>query len=412
MSTFAVPAARARLPEPATRPSPLGMLRALFARLHAEGVGYCQWKSNEHAAASMAGDEDLDLLADPRAAGRLTHLVEAAGAKRFLVAPGQRHAGVDDYVGFDAATGKLSHLHIHYQLTLGEKFSKTYRLPWEAEVLATRVLDAQHGLYVADPHLELLLLVTRAALKLRVRDCLLAALGKRYLGRALRRELGWLARRVDPERLVAVARPLVGDAAGPYLRRFLAGPEPGIRHLVAFRRLARPAFREYRMYAPATAWARRWLGEVLTIARATGDYLLRMPRRATRTRPQGGLTVAVASLDPARRRAVARGLSDWLAREAAVLYVAWDEGRRGRAARRLLRRARRARDRGLVVVWDGLPPPADARPELVVNLTGGPTRRGTAALKDVPARTRVVDVAAGGPDELLLRVKRVVWEAL
>ena len=35
--------------------APLGVLTSLFARLHAENILYCHWKSNEHVHATMLG---------------------------------------------------------------------------------------------------------------------------------------------------------------------------------------------------------------------------------------------------------------------------------------------------------------------------------------------------------------------
>ena len=134
-------------PQEALRAGPqalalLGVLTRLFARLHAEHIRYCHWKSNEHLRATMLGATDVDLLVDRAAAQRLAAiLTETTTFKRFVAKPGLGYPGIEDYVGFDEATGTLTHLHLHYQLTLGERFLKGHRLPWEELVLATRVLD-------------------------------------------------------------------------------------------------------------------------------------------------------------------------------------------------------------------------------------------------------------------------------
>ena len=156
----------------------LQILPQLFQRLDHEQIRYCHWKSTEHLGATMTGATDVDVLVERSGAQRLTHLLtQGTTFKRFVVKAGRGYPGIEDYVGFDAATGKLSHLHVHYQLTLGEKFLKGHRLPWEDVVLDTRVRDEASGLWVTEPHLELLILIARHVMKLRLRDTLLAAVG-------------------------------------------------------------------------------------------------------------------------------------------------------------------------------------------------------------------------------------------
>src|SRR5688572_32969105 len=94
----------------------------------------------------------------------------------FRSLPHRGYPGVESFVGMDYDTGVLLHLHLHYQLTVGERHLKSYNLPWEDLVLSTRVLDEASGTYVADPNLEYMLLMVRAGLKVRVRERLRAAL--------------------------------------------------------------------------------------------------------------------------------------------------------------------------------------------------------------------------------------------
>jgi hypothetical protein len=132
-------------------PPPLEALTALFDALDVAGIRYCHWKSNEHLDASLRGATDLDVLFDRRQVLHVAHLLTRLGCKRFVVKPGRGYPGIEDFVVFDAPTGALAHLHAHYQLTVGEKFLKGYRLPWEEYVLATRTRDVGSGVWVADP---------------------------------------------------------------------------------------------------------------------------------------------------------------------------------------------------------------------------------------------------------------------
>ena len=117
-------------------------------------LSICHWKSNEHLAPALDGLTDLDVLVDRRQHIELQALLAYSGFKRFTATPLRGYPAVEDYLGFDEATGRLAHLHLHYQLTLGQRHLKGYRLPWEARVLATRRLDPAHGVFVSDPALD------------------------------------------------------------------------------------------------------------------------------------------------------------------------------------------------------------------------------------------------------------------
>jgi hypothetical protein len=81
--------------------------------------------------------------AAPRTSNRI---LADTGFRRFMAPPLQAYPAVEDYLGFDHATGRLVHLHLHYQLTLGQRHLKGYRLPWESQLLGTRHFDTRYGL--------------------------------------------------------------------------------------------------------------------------------------------------------------------------------------------------------------------------------------------------------------------------
>ena len=327
------PVSALREPPAPAPPARLEVVERLFQRLDTEHIRYCHWKSNEHLVATMTGATDVDVLVERRGAQRLTHiLTEGSSFKRFVVKAGRGYPGIEDYVGFDPATGKLSHLHIHYQLTLGEKFLKGHRLPWEEAVLDTRVRDDGFGLWITDPHLELLILIVRHVMKLRLRDSIAATLGYDYFRGGMLRELRWLAARVRSDQLVARAEPLVGSAAAHLLPGMIAGRGPSIRQLRAFRRTAEPRLSSYRMYSAAGATRRMWLREWTWIWWRLKNWLFRAPTRSTRTPPQGGLAIAFVGPDGAGKSTLTNEIAAWLAREIAVISTYGGSGK-GSASR-------------------------------------------------------------------------------
>ena len=391
---------RESLPAPRS-PVALGLLTDLFDRLGAAEIRYCHWKSSEHLDASLLGRTDLDVLVHRNDARRLARVLAEADFKPFRKLSGHDYPGVEDYLGCDADTATLSHLHVHYQLTLGEKFLKGYRLPWEDAALGSRVLDREHGLYVIEPHLETLLLVTRAALKLRARDFLLASAGYPYVRGGMLRELRWLARRVQADPLRAVARPLVGDRATALLSDIITAPAPSIRQLMAFRRSVRPHLRGYRMYGPLGALRRRWAREASWGWAALVNRIRGLTQRSTRVSPHGGLTACVTGRQPEATR-VAQQIAAWLAPDMAVLPA---------LGPRSAVQARQARGRGMIVIADHLPADTDGdQPDLIIHLSdpssGVPTlaRAGATPTIDLDVRAGLATV--------VVQARRAIWERI
>lgn len=319
---------------PLTREATLGLVRELFTRLHAEDVLYCHWKSNEHLRQSMLGLTDFDLLFDRRSHPALARILAELEFKRFSAVPSRAYPGIEDYLGMDRATGTLVHLHVHYRLTLGERYIKGYRLPWEETLLAERVFDEREELFTADPALEALLLVTRMVLKIRVRDRIASWMGRPYFVGGALRELRWLAERLSAERLVEQARPLVGDAAARRLGAVVFASAPSMRQLVAFRECIAPALAERRTYGASEARLRRWGREWRAILARRTFGQRREP--AKRVSPRGGLFVALVGPDGAGKSTHACEAGKWLGGK---LDVALTYGGSGTGSAGLPRRA-------------------------------------------------------------------------
>jgi thymidylate kinase len=310
-------------------PRPLGIITSLLAALDTRSIQYCHWKSNEHLRASLLGQTDLDVLAAREAAPALGAMLSELGFKRCRSSQARTHPGIESHLALDAESGRLVHLHLHYQLTLGEQYLKGYRIPWEHELLASRRL-APEGVYVADPHLELLLLVIRTALKVRSRDRIRAIFKHRPLPAAVRREFAWLAERIDRSRLQTLARGLVGDRAAARLDAMVAQGAPDLDQALRFRREVEPSLHEYRSFPPFTGRARRWVLEA--IRRLSGRRQL----------PQGGVLVAVLGADGAGKSTMTRELAAWLAPQLDLTTIYFGSGQGPASAmRRALERAAR-----------------------------------------------------------------------
>lgn len=298
--------------------TPLPLIADLLAALHRRGVRYCHWKSTPSIGVALQGRTDLDLLVDRRHGSEFATTIRQVGFKPFISSAARRFPGVEDHIGHDEGSGRLVHLHVYFQLILGEEHVKNHRLPLEQAFLdGARERD---GIMVPPPALELTVLGLRILLKYRETDALKDVLG---LGRRggippdARRELLALCEQVtDAELRTAMAKNL--PAVDPDLvPQLLAVVETNARDAWALRRLrgrARSGLRSFeRLPRHQAVWASlraripRTPPLRLVIRSLTRSNLRR------KTPAGGGLTVAVVGPDGAGKSTIIAGLREWLA---------------------------------------------------------------------------------------------------
>lgn len=298
----------------------LGVVRALLDELHRMDIAYCHWKSNEHVSAGLAGETDLDLLVARKDADRFVAALVSAGIKHFSATPLTKFPAVEDYLAFDAATGNIVHLHVHYQLILGEKHLKGYRFPWEHIVLSSRQYDEGHRVYVADPALELILLLVRCALKLRLRDRLAWA-KDRWSQSDSADEFQWLLPRVDIESVVATARELLGRDSALTVQSILGMGRITTASLWRLRREIRSKVASYRSYSLISGRVLRALREYAWLCSILSRKLRISIGPLRRVASRGGVFVAFVGPDGSGKSTLARQSATWLSKKIDVLPV-------------------------------------------------------------------------------------------
>jgi hypothetical protein len=278
--------------------------------LAATRVRHCAWKSNDHLLAALAGETDLDLLVDRHDAARFAAVAASRGLKRLAAPPAADYPAMQHHVGLDRESGRLFHLHVHFQLVLGQRYVKNHRLPVERALLErTRTL---YDVPVPVGELELAVLVVRALLKYRARDAVKDVLRIRAPGipADTLAEIEWLrgGDHVEAIRsgLDAVATVVPIDLVCSFLDVVASDPRSGLdllRLRARLRRDLRDLRRRSRLRAGATyaraLWRRR---RRLLLGRDE-------PRM---TLPQGGTTVALIGADGSGKSTVAGEIARWL----------------------------------------------------------------------------------------------------
>ncbi|MDE4276510.1 hypothetical protein PXK58_19565 [Phaeobacter gallaeciensis] len=303
----------------------LAVVQHLLDRLHAADLQYCHWKSNEHLDAGMRGLTDLDVLVEQWRGDDLQRILAESGFRRFQATALTAYPAVEDYLAVDDATGTLVHLHLHHRLTLGQKHLKGYRLPWEAQALATRRFDPTHGAYVTAPEMELLLLLVRDALKRRIRTTVAAWIRVKGGNDDFEREFAWLVERAEADAVVSLAVRLIGPKTEAPLRRILAD---GARHSdrAAFAKVVRAALRPHRTYGAISAALFMKVREIFWILGGLSRRRFHWAIPLRRTSPRGGIVVAFLGSDGAGKSTMRADTMTWLGQKLDVVPIYFGSG--------------------------------------------------------------------------------------
>jgi thymidylate kinase len=311
------------------------------------GIRFCSWKSNLHVRAALAGETDVDLLLDRRDATRFAEIAATHGLKVVVPARDAVFPGMQHLLGLDGGTGRLFHLHVHYQLVLGEKHVKNYRVPLEAAFLSgRRSLD---GVPVPRPELELSVLAARALLKYRARDVVKDVLQVRSPGlpAEIQAEIAWLRERTTPE-AVGEALESCGDVPPADVVRRLVDtavrdPRAGFT-LVRLRRRLRLALRDCRRRSRVRAGA----GYLAATWRYRSRARMRGAPDQGLTPEGGGTTIALVGADGSGKSTLADAAARWLSwkLETRVHYMGSKEPSRPTSGLYVVFRALRRGHRG------------------------------------------------------------------
>ncbi len=303
---------------------PIGMLLARFA---SAGVVFCYWRSLLRVERALSGESDLDLLVDRESRHLAETILLECGFKRFGAVASRRHPAIVSYLCHDEARGRLVHVHLHLRLVFGDALLRQFHPPWEKSVLAARQPHADTLLPVLDAETEAVLLAVRMASETSWADPV-ARRGREAQRAKFARDRQALASRVDPLALRFRAEELLGPGSGALAVDFVMKPEWSATHAALLQRV-RHALAPYRSGSHAEiAWQRLWRTTAAAFGLLNRRVLLQ-PRPWARTCPGGGLVVAIMGVDGSGKSTLVRALNAWLGAEVDVLpmYFGTGDGR-------------------------------------------------------------------------------------
>ena len=296
---------------------PLALVTSLRQALDAEGIAYCHWKSNDALDRAVRGDSDLDLLVSRGDANRFTAVIRGLGFKDARSPSIKQVPGVFHSYGLDEPSGRLVHIHAHYQLVLGDDTTKNYRLPIEDAYLGSVDGNGVRPLPVPAPEFELAVFIVRMVLKHSTWDAIASRHGR--LSSSEVRELHYLTRRADPATTRSVVRehlPFVGDALWARCRRCVEGRASDWFRVRTAHRLERALEPYARRRHGNDAAVRLWRRGRIIIRR----HVLHRPSQRARL-DGGGVLIAVIGGDGAGKSTIVDELRRWLSADLATTVI-------------------------------------------------------------------------------------------
>lgn len=106
------------------------ILQQFLDNCSAQEIKLIQFKSSATLDKAIAGEEDFDLLVNPRSLEEVSVFARRAGFIKRIAIPIQANPAVADFIGYDAEADVTLHLSIHPFLVFGEKPLKRHVIPF------------------------------------------------------------------------------------------------------------------------------------------------------------------------------------------------------------------------------------------------------------------------------------------
>lgn len=285
-------------------------------------VLYCHWKSNEHLEAGLNGKTDLDILVARKHFKDTNQILLSLGFKRCKTVDYLDYHSVEDFIGFDEETGKLIHIHLHYELVIGNKFLKEYHLPIENKILNSRILNKKNNIYVCNPEYELVLLFMRRALKFSM----LRKNGywKGFFPKNEKKEFLWLLDRIKKEKVAKIAEEIVDNEFKNYLINFITKFDKTWIRLI--RKKAKNCLAKYSSYSIFEGYILYLVNKFKAASKYLRSTKGKQPLLYRRGFKEGGLIVVLLGVDGAGKSTIIKNIIKWLTWKIDVQHIYFGSG--------------------------------------------------------------------------------------
>ena len=305
--------------------SELRIIRKLLDEFHNDNINYCHWKSNEHLEEAMTGKTDIDILIDRKSYAKVIEGLVKNNFKRFEIPFLRSYIAVEDYLGYDSDSGKIIHLHLHWQLTYGKKHIKENRLPWEEIALETRTWDKTFNTYTINVNLEALIFAIRMSVKVRTRDFFLKR--GEYLSHGSKYEYNWLKNKIDKKKFESYVIELLGGNLLEVFDNFYE-KSPKIKDLLNIRKSIKNFMKVNAFYGNLEIMVLRWIREGFRVLEFINKKTFKINYFYRRKFSTGGLVIGFLGSDGSGKSTILKKINKRLEKHMNVenIYLGSGDG--------------------------------------------------------------------------------------
>jgi len=303
----------------------------LFATFDKQQIRYSHWKSNQHLTEGLCGFTDIDLLAAKRQCKDVEYSLRLSGFKRVKTQKWSEYPEIEDWLGFDAETGKLLHVHLHYQLIMGKRYVKELHLPVEDVLLDKSIRDNRHGLLIADPNLEMLLLMIRVGLKTSLIRLIIDSKGQKVLPANMLAEFQYLRKNLNKKDLRYFADLVFGKVSAEKIINIIEeGKYYQADRIYKVKKIINQSLTKHYRFDQITYWKLYYYRKIIH-ALSQFRKKINLHSQTGKKFSKGGKIIAVVGCDGSGKSTIVAELARWLSWKNDVirLYMGSGDGNVG-----------------------------------------------------------------------------------
>lgn len=284
----------------------LQISKETFQQFSENDINYCHWKSNEHLIEGLEGITDLDVLIEKSSYNETVKLLMQLGYKKGETISYLNYSSIEDYIGFDSNTGKIVHLHLHFELMIGKKFVKGLHLPWEDLIYKTTLIDEETGVNIINPNIEIILLFIRNYSKKN----LVHKLKRKKLSKDDKVEFNWLKSRVTKEELKEFSKKLELGNLGEEINEYIE--QSSNKKLNKIYKSIKIFLMEKLFFNNLPQNIKYFSLKIIAAKNLILHRYFNKPQRYRRGLSEGGIIIAFLGVDGAGKSTLIHSINKWL----------------------------------------------------------------------------------------------------
>ncbi len=300
------------------------IVREFIDKINSSNIKYCHFKSNASLSLSLAGETDLDLLFEEGSESAVAAIMKSIGCILFDSPADRSYDDVYDYIAFDGDLRRPLHFHCHFRLDIGEKWVKSYRLPWQDSILACYHKDSISKIATSSPEWELILLILRQTTRIYSTDIFSSKLPS--ISAKAKSEFIWLKQKIDSSVLDQIMNKyLTGGLRSSILEVIDGGYSSESFHSI--RKQVLSDLSKYRKYSHLAAIWKFYTRKISHYTKRV--YFIEKYYPGKRTLIKSGFTFAIVGTDGSGKTTICKKLVDSLLQKVSIKYVYLGHGKSG-----------------------------------------------------------------------------------